>query len=119
MRGLHTLIHQLILSRQEQRIALRLLPALKVIVNAVSWAPRGVWPGLMLERARKGRLHRRDIETAHGGARDAILPGVERGVEQALLRHVDHALDLVIVEGIVAGNGAVQPGLEKGRPVVL
>lgn len=42
----------------------------------------------------------------------------ERGVNQSFVRQIGHALDLVEVERIVAGQGAVQTGLDERGPVV-
>lgn len=43
---------------------------------------------------------------------------VERSVDQALVRKVSHALDLIEVEGVLSWQGAVEPGLEERCPVV-
>jgi hypothetical protein len=121
MGGLHTLIHQLILPGHEQRVTLRLLStgAREMLVAAVRRPPRRVRPRLMLERAGEGRLHGRHIEGADGRACNAVLRRGEDRVEHPLLGRVVHALDLVVVKGIVARERAVEAGLQVGGPVVL
>lgn len=48
-----------------------------------------------------------------------ILPGrSERGVHQSFVRQIGHALDLVEVKRIFAGQRAVQTGLDVRGPVV-
>ena len=60
---------------------------------------------------------------ADGAAGDGVLGGREDAVDDLVgLADVDEvrrALDLVEVERDLAGNGAVEPGLQEGRPAVV
>ena len=57
-------------------------------------------------------------------ARKAIIPsyvhiGGKDAVDQVQLRQEESALQLIVVEGDLAGAGAVQAGLHEGGPGVL
>ena len=63
------------------------------------------------------------LETADGAPGDGVLRRVEDPEDGAVLPlgvdHPGHGLDLVEVEGVGAGDGAVEPGLGEGGPLVL
>ena len=63
------------------------------------------------------------LETADGAPGDRVLRRVEDPEDGAVLPlgvdHPGHGLDLVEVEGVGAGDGAVEPGLGEGGPLVL
>ena len=93
--------------------------ALEVRVVSSDRAPGRVRLGLLLEGTVQRVLNGAHVEAAHGGACDAVLRSRERGVNHRLRLDEVHRLDLVEVERVVARNGAVEPGLQEGRPVFL
>ena len=117
-RRLNSLINQLVLPRVGVLVRLAAL-ALEVRVVGSDRAPGGVGLGLLLEGSVERVLNGAHVEAADGRTRDAVLRSRKRRVHHRLrLDEVDR-LDLVEVERIVARNGAVQPGLQEGGPVVL
>ena len=64
-----------------------------------------------------------EFEGANRAARDRVLRGGENSVDHPVtsgqISGVGRPLDLVEVEGELSGDGAVEPGLDEGRPPVL
>jgi len=88
----------------------------KLHVNAMRCADRPQKAnGLTIE----GSLNLVNVETAYGRSNQAISARRECGEESALIggQLVDR-LDLVEVERELAGDAAVEPGLQVGGPVV-
>ena len=67
----------------------------------------------------KGLFDGAHVEVADGGPGDAVLPSGEGGVHHPLGLQVGRALDLVVVEGELPRQTAVQPRLQEGCPLVL
>jgi len=57
-----------------------------------------------------------DGELADGAARDRVVRRGEDSVDELSIDDVTRRLDLVEVERVSAGNGAVQSTLQKGCP---
>ena len=97
-------------------------PTLRLVVPGER-EPVGVDVRLTLEGAVKAVEDVAHLETADGAPGDGVLRRVENPKYGAVLPlGVDdptHCLDLVEVEGVGAGDGAVEPGLGEGGPLVL